>query len=62
MRTRRVRGQRQLQRKIHTERRRLGRFVALAEIEANLSPVRLCDQPSREELPAVPTGPERDLA
>jgi hypothetical protein len=36
----------ELTRRVRRDRRRLGRFVAFAELEANLSPITLFDQPS----------------
>jgi len=36
-------------RRIRSERRRLGRFVAFAEMQANLSPVPLIDTPEPQK-------------
>jgi hypothetical protein len=40
--------------RIRRDRRRLGRFVAFAEIEADLSPISLFDQLSPSGAEAVP--------
>ena len=53
------RHQQQLTRHIRRERRRLGRFVAFAEIEADLTPVSLFNRPSPSE--AAPSSKEAQI-
>jgi hypothetical protein len=48
------RQQQQSTRRIRRERRRLGRFVFFSEIEADLTPVLLFDQPSPSTSPPPP--------
>jgi len=53
------RHQQQSARHIRRERRRLGRFVAFAEIEADLTPISLFDRPSPPK--ATPLSEEAQI-